>query len=150
MARYRHVEPLVSELEAHGVTDHWIDDTGRHLRLYYVHAARQRFYIVPKSPSDRRWEYNALSDLRRDLGGRKIAKRATPKARRLVHVKRQPVSVDTFAPTEFAAVKGDPFAVLANHPVLSQPAPKLPWWRRVWAALWARLEAARRYHRLEG
>jgi len=73
---------LIAELRAHGITETWVDRAHPHPRLYWRHDGCRRFYVVPSTPGDRRGVDNALSDLRRVLGVKRITRHSDRPARR--------------------------------------------------------------------
>lgn len=75
MTRLRHAEPLLDMLSEAGF-GHRIEHGGRHPRIVIDCGNVTRFYVIPGSPSDRRSNLNARSDLRRMLGIERPRKRA--------------------------------------------------------------------------
>ena len=73
--------PLLAWLRSHGVTDARVEPRTGHPRLLFTWRGREMSYVLPFSPSDRRWLKNARSELRRMLGVRQ-KKRSGPKRNR--------------------------------------------------------------------
>ncbi len=65
-------QTLISELATHGVTDWWIDRDHPHPQLHFVWQSRPLMYVMSSTPSDRRAHLNAVSDLRRLMGVRRV------------------------------------------------------------------------------
>ena len=86
---------LVAELEAHGATEIEREITGgAHQVLRFKWRGRERSFFYPFSPSDgQRATKNALTELRKVLGVKRIiTKSGKPKQRKLRGV-REPVKV---------------------------------------------------------
>ncbi len=73
---------LIAELERHGVTDYWVDDQHRHLRLYFLHDGQRKLCITSRSPSDRFGAKQALASLRRQLGVQNRSRKTSNRPRR--------------------------------------------------------------------
>ena len=86
---------LIAELFAHGITNYRVDDTGNHNRLYYRANGRERFFVFPSTPGDRKGRLNSVADLRRQLGVKRIVRKSSrPKRRR--ERRAELVTVDSF------------------------------------------------------
>ena len=86
---------LIAELFQHGITEYRVDDSGNHNRLYYRVNGRERFFVFPSTPGDRKGQLNSLCDLRRALGVKRIVRKSTrPKRRR--ERRAEPVRVESF------------------------------------------------------
>lgn len=69
-------EALIAEIRAHGVKTWRIDKAGRaHPRLMFEFAGRPLMYVMPNTPSDKHGVLNALSDLRRLMGVKRIIRK---------------------------------------------------------------------------
>lgn len=99
---------LIAELEAHGVMEHWLKDGRKHSRLYWRRDGRVRFFVFPKTPSDRRGYQNSLCDLRKVLGVRRTIRKANGKHPRKPRERRTEAT-----PCPALSGGGDPFAPLA-------------------------------------
>ncbi|MGI9489050.1 MAG: type II toxin-antitoxin system HicA family toxin [Geminicoccaceae bacterium] len=108
MSRRDHIDALTRELENYGATHVRVEQGGKHHRLVFTHDGKERFYVVPGTPSDRRGTLNALADIRHILGVRRtLAKSGRPK-RRKPRARSEPMEDLTLT------VKPDPFACLPN------------------------------------
>jgi hypothetical protein len=103
-----YTEHLIAELQSHGVTDYYLDDQGKHYKLRFVWQGKSLMHVFPRSPSDgRRGLLNCLSDLRKQLGTRRIIQKSArdhKRRKRRLHLPEPPLTL---------TVKDDPFAVLA-------------------------------------
>ncbi len=76
---------LLDELQRHGICDAFVEQHSAHPRIRFTHNGRPMFFVFPSSPSDMRGRGldNALSDLRRLIGVKKIVHKSTapPKKR---------------------------------------------------------------------
>lgn len=66
---------LTAELRAHGVTKWDVERNHRHPRLYFWHKGRRMFYVMPSTAGDRRGHLNALSNLRRMMGVKRMVRK---------------------------------------------------------------------------
>jgi hypothetical protein len=107
MKASEHAERLVAELESHGIGEHWLEAGGKHNRLYWRRDGRTRFFVFPTSPGDVRGIRNSLSDLRKELGVKRVIRRAAAKPPRKPRERR-------VAPVPCPALSAppDPFAAL--------------------------------------
>lgn len=106
-----HVDALTAVLVKNGI-NHWdIDDQGRHYRLVFKHKGKERFYVFPRSCSDRRGVKNAVSDLRKMIEPPRPVRSVTakPRAKKVVAAKAKRPMPDMPVIT----VKPDPWAKLA-------------------------------------
>lgn len=75
--------PLLAELRAHGVTDAAIHRPRRgHPQIRFTWQGRRMFFVFAGTPSDARGQDNALSDLRRLLGVKRIIHKSTAPAKK--------------------------------------------------------------------
>lgn len=126
MADY--IREVVKMLEGWGATSVHVKKGRVHPKIVYTHKGRERFYVVPGSPSDRRALANCRSELRRILGvGRPTKSRSRPKRQR--HAK--PISQPD-CPT--LTVKPDPMEALKGH--ATAPAVLQMRADRAWRAFW--------------
>ena len=103
---------LIDELARFGVTQWMVDQRGKHPKLRFSFAGRDISIVYPCSSSDHRARDNAVSQLRRVVGIRKIpTKCPAAAARRTKH--RLHAKVTSPPPVHFT-VKPDPFSVLAR------------------------------------
>jgi len=102
-----YADALIAELARAGITEHTIEQGGKHPRLIYHQDGKRRMYVFPASPSDRRGLINAVTDIRRHLGiaAPKRAKSARPAKTRIIRD-------DAPMPTSFS-VRPDPLAMLS-------------------------------------
>jgi len=104
MTTYReHGQALIAELESHGIRDAWIDLDGKHARVRFALKGQNRFFVFPKSSSDRRGLQNSLTDLRKLIGVRRPTKKSTRGKRQRNRVEAPVTSLSLTVPG------GDPF-----------------------------------------
>lgn len=97
---------LVEELKIHGVKDWEIDGNGKHNKLRFRWNDRLYMHVFPKTPSDWHGVKNSLSDLRRQMGVRRIIRKSEGRERRRNHTcPKQNLKI---------TVQDSPFAVLAD------------------------------------
>lgn len=104
-----YVAALTEELRTHGVHEWFVDETGKHNKLRFRWNDRSMMYVFPKTPSDsKRGVLNALSDLRRSLGVRRVIRKVEAREQR----QRSPEKAHK--EQLVITVKPDPFAILAT------------------------------------
>lgn len=124
---------LINGIRAHGVTDHDVEPRGSHRTLRFTYNGRKVTLVFGSNPSDRHHLQNALSDLRRAMGVKRIVikHRATqPSMPRLRMRGASPVLAppsaaplaDPWAPLRALAEKHLSAPVLSPAPALSPPA----------------------------
>ena len=72
---------LARELADHGVTEYEIVDGGKHWKLKYLWQGAERLLAVPRSPYGQRFIENSKTQLRRQMGVRRITNK-TPANRK--------------------------------------------------------------------
>ena len=73
---------LVNELQVHGVTDYFLDDTGKHYKLRFVWHDKPLMHVFPRTPSDTKGLQNCLSDLRKQMNVKKQIRKSAHAHRR--------------------------------------------------------------------
>lgn len=71
-----YIPPLTAELKRHGATGIEIDRAHPHPRISFIWNGARMFFVTGSSPSDCKGLDNALSDLRRLMGVRKIVRKS--------------------------------------------------------------------------
>lgn len=99
------------EMDARGIA--WRIDHGRkHPRIVWQQDGRDRWYVIPGSPSDHRSIQACLTDLRRLLGGRVVVKSARRKGYR-------PKTREPLPSLPRITILPDPFADLGRRLAIS-------------------------------
>lgn len=100
---------LTDELSAHGVKRWEVEVNHKHPQLHFEWNGKEMMFVFPNTPSDRRGRLNALTDLRKIMGVRRVIhKSATPHRRKT----RTVVSIPALG--EFT-IRANPFDALALY-----------------------------------
>jgi hypothetical protein len=123
---------LINEIRLYGVAEYRIEQHGSHRTLLFTFRDRPVRLVFGTNPSDRHHKMNALSDLRRAMGVKRLitkrsgARPAVPPPRRSAPVTALPVLT--------ASPRPDPWAVLQtlapHNPAQPAVAPEPPETRR--------------------
>lgn len=75
-------ELLVEEIRSHGVVSWEIDRHHKHPQLHFDWNGAPLMFVFPSTPSDSRGHLNALSDIRRLMGVRRLVRKSTSPPKR--------------------------------------------------------------------
>ena len=129
---------IKSEVEKWPGVSVTFEKRSKHNAAVLHYAGKSRFVIYPDTPSDAaRGALNMLTDVRKELSGIGAVKHVPAKSARSKSRKVKNVDRPIKPLTDMAAPRDNPFAALASiqfaQPAPTpEPAPKKPWWRRIW------------------
>lgn len=102
------LEALTTELQAHGVTEWRVTRRSKHPAIEFSWHDGTLRYVYAGTSSDRRSADNAVSDLRRMMGVKRVVvKSEAPKRMRNRTTSKKTITLETFA-------RDNPLAVLAD------------------------------------
>lgn len=77
-----YAKEIIAELDRHGIPARY-EHASKHARIYFERGGKEQFYVIPASPSDSaRGLLNAMADIRRLAGIRKVKTEAAPRPKR--------------------------------------------------------------------
>lgn len=106
---------LLEEIKSHGVTDWFLDESGKHNKLRFDWNGGKIMHVFPKTPSDQRGVLNSVSDLRRQMNVRRVIRKSEDRGR------RRPVAPASPKPPDTITVRPSPFAALADFHKPKEP-----------------------------
>lgn len=122
---------LLNEIGLHGITEYKIERHGSHRTLLFTFREKPIRLVFGVNPSDRHHLQNALRDLRREMGVKRIIDKRPGDRRRAAPRLRRPTEAVTL-PKLTAPPRPDPWAALralaAARPVpdATEPEPAAP------------------------
>lgn len=115
---------LINEIHLHGVSQYDIEPHGSHRTLRFTFNGNKVMLVFGTNPSDRHHLQNALSDLRRAMGVKRIVTKR--RAARPSMLRSRPRAAPPVLPSASAAPLADPWAPLRGLAEKHLSAPALP------------------------